>query len=172
MSQYAFFLFPRIDGLKGSDAESTAMKKCKGGDPFDFLMTLVTDEILKWLSAGVNWFINLINGIVCSIPFAPCKAIQEVCWTAQGPQNVYRCGDTVGRGKLEEQLGCAFGGSDSGRKEAAKCYFERQRSICMSGDGSRYQRYKSLFEAPPMEELEQQFFDIVYGPTHSNVRPR
>jgi hypothetical protein len=84
-----------------------------------------------------------------------------VCWTAAGPQNVYRCGDTVGRNKLEEQLGCAFGGSDSGRKEAAKCYFERQRSICVNGDGSRYQRYKTLFEAPPMEELEQQFLDIV-----------
>jgi hypothetical protein len=153
----------RIDGLQGSDAESTALKKCKGGDPWSFLMVLVTDEILKWLSSGVNWFINLINGIICSIPFAPCRAIDEVCWTASGPKNVYTCGNAVGRNKLEEQLGCAFGGSDTGRKEAAKCYFERQRSICMSGDGSRYQRYKSLFEAPPMEALEQQFFDIVYA---------
>lgn len=48
-------LFLRIDSLQGSDAESTAMKRCKGGDPWGFLMTLVTDEILKWLSAGVNW---------------------------------------------------------------------------------------------------------------------
>lgn len=48
-----------IDGLKGSDAESTAMKKCKAGDPWDILMVLVTDEILKWLSAGVNWCARL-----------------------------------------------------------------------------------------------------------------
>lgn len=45
----------RIDGLKGSDAETTAKKKCMGGDPWDFLMVLVTDEILKWMSSGVNW---------------------------------------------------------------------------------------------------------------------
>ena len=106
-------------------------------------------------------FIRLINGIICSIPFAPCKAIKEVCWTVTGPQNVYRCGYTVGRSKLEEQLGCAFGGSATGREEAAKCYFERQRSICVNGDGSRFQRYKALFEAPPVDELEQEFFDIV-----------
>jgi hypothetical protein len=49
----------RIAGLKGSDAEATALKKCKGGDPWSFLMTLVTDEILKWLSAGVNWCARL-----------------------------------------------------------------------------------------------------------------
>jgi hypothetical protein len=84
-----------------------------------------------------------------------------VCWTATGANNVYRCGHTVGKNKLEEQLGCAFGGSNTGREEATKCYFERQRSICLSGDASRYQRYKSLFETPPMDELEQDFFDIV-----------
>ena len=44
-----------IDGLQGTSASDTALKKCKGGDPFDFLMLLVTDEILKWLSDGVNW---------------------------------------------------------------------------------------------------------------------
>jgi hypothetical protein len=87
-----------------------------------------------------------------------------------GPQNVYRCGDTVGRNKLEEQLGCAFGGSGTAREEAAKCYFERQRSICMGGDGSRYQRYKSLFETPNMEELERSFSDIVYACICSNQR--
>jgi hypothetical protein len=61
--QYDIMLL-RIDGLQGSDAESTALKKCKGGDPWDFLMTLITEEILKWLSAGVNWFINMINSIM------------------------------------------------------------------------------------------------------------
>lgn len=74
---------------------------------------------------------------------------------------MYRCGNTVGKNKLEDQLGCAFGGSDAARQEAAKCYFERQRSICLGGDGSRYQRYKTLFETPPVEQLEKQFFDIV-----------
>lgn len=87
-----------------------------------------------------------------------------------GPNNVYTCGHTVSPNKLEESLGCSFGGSSSGRAEAAKCYFERQKSICMSSDGSRYDRYKSLFETPPMEELEQEFFDIV-GDSFTAVPP-
>jgi len=53
-----------IDGLKGSTAAKTALMKCKGGDVWDLLMKLVTDEILKWLSSGMNWFIRLINGLM------------------------------------------------------------------------------------------------------------
>lgn len=116
-------------------------------------------------------FINRINDIICAIPFAPCRAIGLVCWT-RGAKNVYRCGNTIGQQALEEQLGCSFGGDDVGKQKAAKCYFERQRSICMGGDGSRYQRYKSLFEAPPMEQLEQQFFDIVGDSFEVQSNPR
>lgn len=53
-----------IDSLKGSSADETLKMKCKGGDPFDFLMELVIEKILELTGDAMNWFINRINDIM------------------------------------------------------------------------------------------------------------
>ena len=91
----------------------------------------------------------------------------QVCITVD--YDVYRCRlGPYEAASLEEDLGCSY--SDE-TVEAARCYFARQRSICLgSQDTSRATRYKNLFGAPSTTELQQQFWDIV-GDSFVNIPP-
>ena len=127
--------------------------------------------------------------MICGFRFfgAPCPALKELCITVQyvsrlahrrmrccaelrlTPQDVYRCRlGPYTAAALEEDLGCSFSDETA---EAARCYFARQRSICLgSQDQSRAVRYKNLFSAPSTSELQQQFWDIV-GDSFVNIPP-
>lgn len=91
---------------------------------------------------------------------AKCPALSEVCITVQ--YDVYRCKlGPYHAAALEESLGCSYSDESA---EASRCYFARQRSICMGsqkGDSSRAQRYKDMFSAPDLTKLQKQFSDIV-----------
>lgn len=91
----------------------------------------------------------------------------QVCITVQ--YDVYRCRlGPYTAAALEEDLGCSFGDETA---EAARCYFARQRSICLgSQDQSRANRYKALFSAPSTTQLQQDFWDIV-GDSFVNIPP-
>ena len=84
-------------------------------------------------------------------------------------QDVYRCRlGPYEAASLEEDLGCSYSDETA---EAARCYFARQRSICLgSQDTSRATRYKELFSAPSTTQLQQQFWDIV-GDSFVNIPP-
>jgi len=107
--------------------------------------------------------------VICGFRFfgAPCPALKELCITVQ--YDVYRCRlGPYTAAALEEDLGCSFSDETA---EAARCYFARQRSICLgSQDQSRAVRYKNLFSAPSTNELQQQFWDIV-GDSFVNIPP-
>ena len=140
---------------------------------FNLLVGKITDLILKQVENTVNWFINQINNVICSFKLigAKCPALKEVCITVE--YDVYRCRlGPYHAAALEESLGCSYSEETD---EAARCYFARQRSICMSGwdgvgDASRASRYKNLFSAPDTTELQKQFSDIV-GDSFEYITP-
>lgn len=144
-----------------------------GGDVFNLLVGKITDLILKHVENTVNWFINQINNVICSFKLigAKCPALKEVCITVE--YDVYRCRlGPYHAAALEESLGCSFSEETD---EAARCYFARQRSICMGGwdgvgDASRANRYKNLFSAPDITQLQKQFSDIV-GDSFEYITP-
>ncbi len=133
-----------------------------GGNIFGLLVGKITDIVLDWAELIVNGLIDTIESIVCGL--FGCR-IPRVCLT--GGDNVYRCEHTTDQNNLQWLLGCGFRATTA---EAQRCYFARQRSICMDGDPSRYNRYQKLFEAPPKAELEESFWEIA-GSTFDAVPP-
>jgi hypothetical protein len=41
--------------------------KCKAGDVFDLLVDKITDIVLKWVENGINWLINMLNRVICTL---------------------------------------------------------------------------------------------------------
>lgn len=143
--------------------------KCKAGDVFNLLVNKITDIVLRWVESGINWLINTLNRVICNFKFigAKCPAVGEICLTVD--YDVYRCRlGPYTAAALEENLGCSYAADTA---PAARCYFQRQRDICMgSGEDSRTIRYQNLFGAPSADNLQQQFFDIV-GDSFVNIPP-
>lgn len=143
--------------------------KCKAGDVFNLLVNKITDIALKLVENSINWLIGVLNRVICNFKFigAKCPAVDEVCLTVD--YDVYRCRlGPYTAAALEEDLGCSFG---SDTAQAARCYFARQRSICMEGGGAgKAARYQNLFGSPSVDDLQQRFFDIV-GDSFINIPP-
>ena len=92
---------------------------------------------------------------------AKCPALDEVCITIQ--YDVYRCKlGPYHAAALEESLGCSYSDESA---EASRCYFARQRSICMGVRRGNHpgcnDTIKNMFSAPDLTELQKQFSDIV-----------
>ena len=143
----------------------TNKMKCKGGDIFGLIVGKITDVVLNWVEQAVNGILDFIEPILCGLTWGGVCDIAPVCYTHT--ENVYRCKHAWGGDTLPWLLGCGF---NDDVDEAKRCFFDRQRSICMEGDPSRYNRYQNLFEAPSTEELENEFFDIV-GSSFSEIPP-
>jgi len=143
----------------------TDQMKCQGGNIFGLIVGKITDIVLQWAEYLVNWAIEKFESIVCG--WFGCS-IDRVCLTVG--ENVYRCEHAWGGDSLEWMLGCGY---RADTREARRCFFSRQRAICMEGDPSRYKRYQKLFEAPKKAELEQDFFSIVgkYAPAPHRTDP-
>ena len=133
-----------------------------GGNIFGLIVGKITDIVLQWAEYLVNWAIEKVESVVCG--WFGCN-FGRVCLTVG--ENVYRCEHAWGGDSLEWMLGCGY---RADTREARRCFFARQRAICMEGDPSRYKRYQKLFEAPNKAELEQDFFSIV-GNTFDAVPP-
>ena len=131
----------------------TNQAKCKGGNIFGLLVDKITDVVLLWAEYLVNKQIAAVEKAVCG--WFGCN-FGRICLTVG--LDKYRCSSENELDDLEWMLGCGFRGDT---REARRCFFSRQRAICMEGDPSRYTRYQKLFEAPNKEELEEDFWSIV-----------
>lgn len=163
---------PRV-GFTGAPTETLATSqfttrgaaRSPGGNIFGLLVGKITDIVLNWAELLVNGVIEMIENVVCG--WFGCN-LGRVCLV--GGENVYRCQHSTDQNNLQWMLGCGFRATTA---EAQRCYFARQRSICMDGDPSRYNRYQKLFDAPPKEELEEDFWEIagVFAPfTRFHIR--
>ena len=139
----------------------TRRAECKGGNIFGLIVDKITDVVLQWSEYQVNWAMEIIEGVICG--WFGCN-LGRVCLTVG--ENVYRCEHAWGGDNLEWMLGCGY---RADTRESRQCFFARQKSICMHGDASRYNRYQKLFEVPNKEELEQDFFSIVGKYTHMAI---
>ena len=66
-------------------------------------------------------------------------------------------------------LEALFGCSTTDPQAHKRCYYERQRAICMAKDNAK-DRYEALFHSPTASELEEQFREIV-GDTYESIPP-
>jgi len=66
-------------------------------------------------------------------------------------------------------LEALFGCSTTDPRAHKRCFYERQRAICMAKDDS-LARYEKLFHSPTASELEDQFREIV-GDTYESIPP-
>ena len=138
-----------------------------GGDIFGLLVGKITDIALKWAEHVSNSLLDLFEPVLCALTWGGFCNVPPMCFSHNA--NVYRCEHAWGKESLKWLLGCGF---RDDIPEEKRCFFDRQRSICIEGDPSRYNRYQDLFEAPSTEELENQFFDIVYATRDSNTACR
>jgi hypothetical protein len=117
---------------------------------------------------AVNGFIvDPINFALSRLPWPLSylgKILPRACFTGFWKPGG-KCWD--GDVSLAAYLGCF---ATENARASRQCYFTRQRAICMSGDGSRYERYNALFEAPSGDELEAQYRNIV-GDSFQAVDP-
>jgi hypothetical protein len=136
---------------------SNDMLKCKSGDVFGLIVErilimiieaaegIINEQIMSFLRNALGWLGVKVNDIC--IPYRD----KKLC--PSDPK------------ALEAMFGC----STVDPEVHKRCFYERQRAICMAKDNSR-DRYETLFDSPTASELEQQFRDIV-GDTYDSIPP-
>lgn len=131
--------------------------KCRSGDVFTLLVDrilvmivemsegIINEHIISFLRNAIGWLGVDVNDIC--IPYSD----KKLC--PSDPK------------MLEAMFGCSPDHKDA----HARCYYERQRAVCLGKDDSR-DRYEALFDSPSASELEQQFRSIV-GDTYESIPP-
>ena len=130
--------------------------KCRSGDVFTLLVERILVMIVEMSEGIVNEYVmsflrNALGFIgvdvndIC-IPFS-----SKLC--PSDPK------------MLEAMFGCSPDHKDA----HARCFYERQRAVCLGKDDAR-DRYEALFDSPSASELERQFRSIV-GDTYESIPP-
>ena len=131
--------------------------KCRAGDMFGLLAerilimiiemseAIINDHIMSFLRNAIGWLGVKVNDI--------CLPYKDKKLCPSDPK------------ALEAMFGC----STVDPEVHKRCFYERQRAICLGQDDSR-DRYEELFDSPSASELEQQFKDIV-GDTYDSIPP-
>lgn len=125
---------------------------CKVGDAFSLIVDKVKVAAAEVIEKAVNH--NIVRPVNAMLKIIPGFKLDELCIDAHflGVKAQYkRCNVN------EQDLGCSEDDPDNPHLE---CYYQRQRSICMSNSG-RYNAYKELFDAPTASDLKQEFIDVV-----------
>jgi hypothetical protein len=136
----------------------TEEMKCKAGDVFGLIVDQITELILEWASWVANKLAEIIEPVLCGLTWGGYCDIPDFCWSLQ--KNVYgRCSAGTGQDALNFLLGCSY--RNNFVPASKRCFFERQRQVCLSGDSGKYTRYQKLFTAPTKNELEDEFKQIV-----------
>ena len=132
---------------------------CSGGDVFQVIALRIADFFIRGIESILNKF------IIASIN-------QVIGWTGHELDDICIEDDTIKKycpneaELMDGWLGCDVNGNGPDHE---KCYYLRQRAICMT-DGDRYARYKALFEQDSAGELHEQFKSIA-GDAYEDVPP-
>jgi len=54
--------------------------RCEGGDPFNMLLKQLDSLVINWMESGVNWVVDVANGVLSAIPFVGSSAIPRFCF--------------------------------------------------------------------------------------------
>jgi hypothetical protein len=139
------------------DSLANEFLKCRAGDVFSLLVErilvmiiesaegIINEHIMSFLRNSLGWLGVKVNDIC--IPYSD----KKLC--PSDPK------------ALEAMFGCSTVEPEAHKR----CFYERQRAICLAKDNSR-DRYETLFDSPSASELEQQFKDIV-GDTYDSIPP-
>ena len=139
------------------DSLPNEVLRCRAGDMFGLIAErilimiieaaegIINDHIMSFLRNALGWLGVKVNDIC--IPYRD----KKLC--PSDPK------------ALEAMFGC----STVDPEVHKRCFYERQRAICLGKDDSR-DRYEELFDSPSASELEQQFKDIV-GDTYDSIPP-
>lgn len=139
------------------DSLPNEVLKCRAGDMFGLLVErilimiiemaegIINDHIMSFLRNAIGWLGVKVNDI--------CIPYQDKKLCPSDPK------------ALEAMFGC----STNNPQAHKRCFYERQRAICLGQDDAR-DRYEELFDSPTATELEQQFKEIV-GDTYDSIPP-
>ena len=139
------------------DSLPNEVLRCRAGDMFGLIAErilimiieaaegIINDHIMSFLRNALGWLGVKVNDIC--IPYRD----KKLC--PSDPK------------ALEAMFGCSTVDPEAHKR----CFYERQRAICLGQDDSRA-RYEELFDSPSASELEQQFKDIV-GDTYDSIPP-
>ena len=139
------------------DSLPNEVLKCRAGDMFGLLVErilimiiemaegIINEHIMAFLRNSVGWIGVKVNDIC--IPYKD----QKLC--PSDPK------------ALEALFGC----STVDPQAHKRCFYERQRAICLGQDDAR-DRYEELFDSPTASELQQQFKEIV-GDSYDSIPP-
>ena len=131
-------------------AQEGPVNTCSGGDVFQVIALRIADFFIRGIESILNKFI--IASINQVIEWTGHK-IDDICIEDEATKKY--CPNQAEL--LDGWLGCDV--NDASEVDHQKCYYLRQRAICMT-DGDRYTRYKALFTEDSASELHEQFQKI------------
>ena len=135
--------------------ESPVEKCSSASDVISLIMDRIIVDNIRQAESLINGLIDGVNDIIGWM-----KKIEHVCY----PYKTFkRCPEDP------DSLAALFGCQPGATEPHKRCYYERQKSICL-GKEETYQEYKNLFHSPTASELEQQFADIV-GASYESIPP-
>ena len=133
------------------------VSKCRGGDVF----TLIAERIMVMIVESTEGILNeFVMGFLRNAIGWLGVDVNDICI----PYKDFKLCPSDPK-MLEALFGC----SPTDAAQHKRCFYERQKAICMSEDDS-LQRYTDLFASPSATELEQQFKSIV-GDSYESVPP-
>ena len=130
--------------------------KCRSGDVFTLLVERILVMIVEMSEGIVNEYV--MSFLRNALGFIGVD-VNDICL----PFSSKLCPSDP------KMLEAMFGCSPDHKDAHTRCFYERQRAVCLGKDDSR-DRYEALFDSPSASELERQFRSIV-GDTYESIPP-
>jgi hypothetical protein len=157
----------------------TPTQKCDTAEEvYSLVAKSIAQTAFEVVETVVNALIGRVEKVICAITkAATLGAVQEciklgpVCFprvfSESGDEQKCLSGEEIESRKKD--LGCEFRES-AGTALSEKCFFLRQRAICVS-ESTLFERYEDLWEGPDPVEIKEEFEDI-YGDSGISVPPQ